>query len=96
MAGLAQGPDPSLARLAFLVTLGDQEDNQKLNSFSVATEYLGLEGLGLVSTQSVTEQIKRDSWWHPNYTTLNGREDASIIINIKDQSAGSSVNHINY
>ena len=71
------GPDLSLHALAFLVT---GEAKKKLDSFSVAAEYLGLEGLGLVSTQSVTEQIKRDSWWHPNYTTLNGREDASIII----------------
>ena len=75
-----QGPDPSLARLGLPVSVGDQEANQKLDSSRVATEYLGLEGLGLISTQSVTEQIKRDSWWHPNYTTLNRREDASIII----------------
>ena len=71
---------PRWHALAFLVSVGDREANKKLDSFSVASEYLGLEGLGLVSTQSVTEQIKRDSWWHPNYTTLNGREDASIII----------------
>ena len=58
MPDLAQGPDPSLARLGLPVTVGDREANQKLDSFSIASEYLGLEGLGLVSTQSVTEQIK--------------------------------------
>ena len=58
MLDLAQGPDPSLARLGLPVTVGDWEANQKLDSFRVATEHLGLEGLGLVSTQSVKEQIK--------------------------------------
>ena len=43
MPGLALSPDPLLARLGPPVTVGDREANQKLDSFSVASEDLGLE-----------------------------------------------------
>ena len=44
MLDLAQGPDHLPGNtLAFLVAVGDREANQKLDSFSVASEDLGLE-----------------------------------------------------
>ena len=43
---LGQGPDhPTGNALAFLVTVGDQEANKKLNSFRVASGDLGLEAV---------------------------------------------------
>ena len=58
MPGLALGPDPLLARVAFLVSFGDREANKKLDCFRVATRTLVWNRLGLVS-KSAKEQIKR-------------------------------------
>ena len=40
MPGLALGPDPLLARVAFLVSFGDREANKKLDCFRVAKRTL--------------------------------------------------------
>ena len=54
MPGLALGPDPLLARVAFLVSFGDREANKKLDCFLVATRTLVWNELGLVSTHNLS------------------------------------------
>ena len=59
MPGLPLGPDPLLARVAFLVSFGDREANKKLDCFRIATRILVWNRLGLVS-KSAKEQIKME------------------------------------
>ena len=75
MPGLALGPDPLLARVAFLVSFGDREANKKLDSFCIATSTLVWNRLGLVSKICQETDKNRKDCILTN-TTLLGREDA--------------------
>ena len=57
MPGLALGPGPLLACVAFLVSFGDREANKKLDCFRIAKRSLVWNRLGLVS-KSAKEQIE--------------------------------------